>query len=240
MVTYRFKPTAFAVNPAADSGTSVTGSGAGFSDVTKLAAFAGQCDNVPSSFPGGFPSTNDIVAYQNAIAYFDASVAGSRSDLIRPTNYVEIGTDIPIATKLIGHTNIQITRRFGLMDGDVYSGFPGNGGGLFRLYGVRVEARNGSGAIAGTYQQFANIFEDGSNPAMLHLTSNPWSVSLAQLSTAFGINFYVYNSDNADSSECTANFGVYAIELTVTADPPAGVGAKLATHPVALRLGLSL
>lgn len=226
MATYRFKPTTFVAVPSADSGTSLTGTGTGFSDATKLAAFAGQCDNVPSSFPGGFPATNDVVAYQNAIAYFDASAVGSRSDIIRATNYVEIGTNTPIATKLVGHTNISITRRFGFMDGDVYSGFPGNGGGLFHLYGVRAELRNASGALASTYQQFASIFEDGGNPSMVHLTASPWLVALAAITTAFGMNFYVYNSDSADSSECTANLGVFAMELTVTADPPASAGRR--------------
>lgn len=240
MAIYRFRPTSIEANPAADSGTSLSGTGTAISDANKLAAFAGQCDSVPGSFPIGFPAQNDVVAYQNSIAYFDASQVGSRTDIFRCTNMLEIGSDTPIATKLLGHTNISASWKVGALDGDVYSGFPSGAGGLFRMHGFRIELRNASGVLASTYRQFASVFEDGSLPAIINLNSNPWSPSLAAISSAFGFNFYMYNSDNADSVECTPNLGIYALELVVSADPPAGVGAKLATHPVAIRLGLSL
>lgn len=218
MAVYRFKPTTFAVNPAGDSGTSITGTGSALSDVTKLAAFAGSCDNVPSSFPGGFPSMGDVVAYQNAIAYYDATATpGGQSDTIRATNFTEISSGTAIATKLSGATINSAWMRIGLMDGDVYAGFPTGGGGLLHLHGIRVELRNGSGALASTYRQFASVFEEGGQPAILNLNSNLWTPTVGQLSTAFGFNFYVYCSDGADAFELTPNMGVYALELSVDA-----------------------
>ena len=96
------------------------------------------------------------------------------------------------------------------MDGDVYSGWPGGGGGLFHAYGVRVELRNASGVLASSYRQFASIFEDGGVPAVIDLNSSPWALSLAQITTAFGMNLYVYNSDGADAFEPDTNLGIFA------------------------------
>lgn len=233
MPVYRFKPGTFAVNPTADSGTNaaMTGTGAAMSDVTKLANFAGQSDSVPGSFPGGFPPQNDVVAYQNAIAYYDAtsSITG-RSDIIRPTNFSEIGTGTVIATKLTGHTINSAWLRIGLMDGDLYAGFPTGGGGLLHQHGVRVELRNGSGALASSYRQFSNVFIEGGSPAILNLNGTPWTFSVAQLSTAFGMNLYIYNSDGADPFELTPNLGVFALELSVDATPPGGASLPSTGH----------
>ena len=95
--------------------------------------------------------------------------------------------------------------------------FPTGGGGLLHLHGIRVELRNGSGALASTYRQFASVFEEGGQPAILNLNSNLWTPTVGQLSTAFGFNFYVYCSDGADAFELTPNMGVYALELSVDA-----------------------
>jgi len=233
MPVYRFRPTTFAVNPTADSGSdaNMTGTGAVFSDATKLAAFAGLSDGIPGSYPGGFPPQSDAVPYQNAIAYYDASsIASGRSDRIRATNMLEVGTNIAIATKLTGHTINSAWMRIGLMDGDLYAGFPSGGGGLLHLHGVRVELRNASGALASSYRQFASIFSDGGNPAMLNLNSSPWTPALAAITSAFGFNFYVYNSDNADSFELTPNLGVFALELSVDATAPGGSAPPSTTH----------
>jgi hypothetical protein len=223
MPVYRFKPGTFAVNPTADSGSdaAMTGTGSALSDATKLAAFAGLSDSIPGSYPAGFPAQNDIVAYQNAIAYYDATAAaGGRSDRIRATAFTEVGTGIAIATKLVGHTINSAWMRLGLMDGDLYAGFPSGGGGLLHTHGVRVELRNASGALASTYRQFASVFIDGGNPALLNLNSSPWTPSLASITSAFGVNFYVYS--DADSFELTPNMGVFALELSVDATAPGG------------------
>lgn len=245
MAIYRFKPTSFVQNPfPTDTGTSLSGTGVDLFGVNNLANFAGLSDGIPGSLPSspaGFPPTNNQSAYQAAITYGDmTSTPDGRTNLVQATTCVEIGTGIAIASKLVGHTNISAWLKLGLMDGDVYSGWPGGGGGLFHAYGVRVELRNATGALASSYRQFASIFEDGGQPAIINLNVSPWSVSLAQITAAFGMNLYVYNSDGADSFELTQNLGIFALELVVQADPPAGVGAKLATHPVAIRLGLTL
>lgn len=225
MPIYRFKPTTFAVNPTADSGSdaAMTGTGSSISDATKLANFAGESDGVPVTFPVGFPSQFDIVAYQNSIAYYDATAtAGGRSDLFRATNMTEIGTGTAIDTKLDGHTINSAWMRIGLVDGDLYAGFPVGGGGLLHLHGVRVELRNASGALASTYRQFAGIFEEGGSPAIVNLNGSPWTPALAAITSAFGFNFYVYKSEaGVDSFELTPNLGVFALELSVDATPPA-------------------
>ncbi len=223
MPVFRFKPTSFSVNPSADSGSNaaMTGTGSSMSDATLLGAFASLCDNVPNSFPVGFPPVSDPVAYQNAIAYYDATAtAGGRSDIIRATALTEISSGTPIATKLSGYTINSAWMRLGMMDGDVYAGFPSGAGGLLHLHGVRVELRNGSGALSSTYRQFAGVFEEGGNPAIVNLNVNLWTPSTSQLSSAFGFNFYIYNSDGADAFELTPNLGVFALELSVDATAP--------------------
>jgi hypothetical protein len=219
MAVYRFKPTTFTQNPfPTDSGTSVASSGIDLLNTADLANFAGESDGLPGVFPSGFPAQLDQPAYEAAICYGDmTSTPDGRTNTMRATNLVEIGTDIAIATKLAGMTINSAWMRIGLMDGDLYAGFPTGGGGLLHTYGVRVELRNGSGALASSYRQFANVFSDGGSPEIINLNVTPWTFTEASLSTAFGLNFYVYNSDGADVFELTPNFGIFALELSVDA-----------------------
>ena len=227
MAVYRFKPTTFVQNPfPTDSGTSVAGTGVDLLNVADLANFAGESDGIPSSLPGspaGFPPQNDSPAYQAAITYGDmTSTPDGRTNTVQATNLVEIGTDVPIATKLAGHTINSAWMRIGLIDGDLWSGAPVGGGGLLHLHGVRVELRNASGALASTYRQFAGVFEEAGPPSIINLNTNLWTLSLASITSAFGFNFYIYNSEvGVDSFELTPNLGVFALELSVDATPPA-------------------
>lgn len=222
MAVYRFKPTTLTQNPfPTDSGTSITGTGTDITNLADIANFAGLSDSIPNSFPTGFPPPADSTAYQAALAYSDmTSTPDGRTSTVRATAFTEIGTDIPVATKLAGHTINSAWLRIGLMDGDVYSGWPSGGGGLLHVYGVRVELRNASGALASTYRQFASVFEEGGQPAMLNLNTDLWTPSLASITSAFGFNLYIYNSDGADVFELTPNLGMWALELSVDATAP--------------------
>lgn len=225
MAIYRFIPTTLASNPSLDTGTGMSTGGEPYDNgINFLTNFAGVSDNIPLTFPPGFPALGNQAQYTAAISYFNpqgtGQSAGGSSVVVRGTALTEIDTGIAIATKLAGHRINAAWFRIGLIDGDLYAGFPTGGGGLLHGYGVQVELRNSSGTLSSTYREFPNEFVDGDQPGFLNLNANPWAPSLASINSTFGINFRVYCSDGADVFELTPNLGVFAVELSVDATPP--------------------
>lgn len=236
-----FYPSA-ATQPAAAEGLLIEGLGAtSWSNLNKAAFDAALNTNDGSLTPPAngvyAPAANEFMRTP-----IQSVGLGLYSKMFRLSSWLRLGDDASLASVVAAGstiTNVSLNKR----TSDADMGLTATSGLGTNAYFFQYQLRTAAGAFGPVLD--SNQFFDYAGTSFYFYRTDPIAdfflnlPSAAQLRDAgFGINGRMgFNGESA--SECSPEMGFNGVRLTIDHTPP-GVGVRLSTHPIAVRLGLSL